>query len=132
MAGFDREGELGMINRFMRSTAMAMALSFCQLAAPDIFVYAAGIERPDWMPPACCSPQDLHKLRADQVYKDQFGSWRIEGYPYAVPDNVVNPYGKASQDENYWATYCEPTTNAPACTAGEFSKIWCFYTPLNF
>lgn len=121
-----------MIGRLLRSTAMSLALSFFQLPVVDVFVYAQGVERPSWVAQACCSPQDAHKLRADQVYMDQFGDWRIEGYPWAVPKDSVNPNGVSSQDGSYWAFYCGPETKGAICTPGQFSKIWCFFTPLAF
>jgi hypothetical protein len=127
------------VRRFLRSTAIVIALGFVPLPPIDVHVYASpatlvggAAAIPDWIKGYCCGPQDMHRLRGDQVHQDDAGLWHIDGYPGPVPRENVNRDNQASQDASYYAFYCEPDTKGAACTAGKFSQVWCFFTPMAF
>lgn len=115
------------MRRWLRSTALALLFSsVLPFAAPDLFIYKSAHAEvspqiPDWGATSCCGPQDAHKLRADQVYRNDNGTWHADGYPSEVPNEVAMP----SQDGNAWAFYADHTLNG-----GAVSMMYClFFVP---
>ena len=130
------------LHRFMRSTALTLALGFF-LPAPGpvtglVFNPAAYADPvtgaiPPWIKAACCGAQDAHRLRADQVYQDAKGDWHVEGYAAPIPNDQAH----ASQDAYYWAFYrddyvCNGGTCIQPRTAQTQSGIYCFFVPMEF
>ena len=113
------------MSRWLRSTAMAIALGFVSFAAPDLFIYKSAHAEtgtlPSWISNSCCGAQDAHRLKAGQVYRNENGTWHADGYPQDIPDD---PRVKPSEDGNAWAFYREKT---PENTE---SMVYClFFVP---
>ena len=69
---------------------------------------------PSWISSACCGASDIHKLRADQIYRVNDYYWRADGYSQEIPDTKVRP----SQDGNayvFYATYSDGSQGTPYC-----------------
>jgi len=130
-------------HRFMRSTALALALSFF-LPAPGpvtgiVFNPAAYADPvtgaiPPWIKSSCCGPQDAHRLRPDQVHRDEQGNWLVDGYASPIPDKQALP----SQDGDYWAFWRDVyvCSSVGVCTqpktAASQSPVYCFFVPMEF
>jgi hypothetical protein len=118
------------MRRFLRSTAIALALSFF-LPAPGpvtgiVFnpgAYADPVtgQIPDWIRAACCGPEDAHKLRADQIQRVSEWYWRADGYSRDIANGIVQP----SQDENAWVFYATYSN-------GNQGPIYCAFVPMAF
>lgn len=118
-----------MLSRFLRSTAMALALAVVapSMRAPNIFVYKSAqadpadqTHIPDWIKSSCCGPQDVHRLTPAQVHHtDDY--YTVDGYGSRIPDSQVEP----SQDGNYWIFYRDDG-------GGSQSGVYCFFIPMAF
>jgi hypothetical protein len=114
------------MTRWLKSSALALLFSsVLPFTAPDLFVYksrAAESELPSWIVASCCGPQDAHRLRADQVYRNENGTWHADGYPKEIPnDSRVRP----SQDGHAWVFY-----NEHRASDGKLSDAYCtFFVP---
>lgn len=132
------------MRRFIRSTALALALGF-YLPAPGpvtgiVFNPAAYADEagkiPDWIAKSCCGPQDVRRLRADQVHhNDDDGYWTVDGYNGRINDKEVKP----SQDGNYWAFFADyPAGDDYSPQGGRHhreasqSGMYCFFVPMAF
>lgn len=110
------------MKRFLRSTALALALGF-YLPAPGpvtaiVFNPAAYADEagaiPSWISSACCGASDMHRLRADQIYRVSEWVWRADGYSQEIPNARVLP----SQDGNAWlfyGTFADGSQGYPYC-----------------
>jgi hypothetical protein len=115
------------MRRYLRSTAIALALSFF-LPSPGpvtglVFNPAAYADPvtgqiPDWIRSACCGPSDVKHLRPDQVSQRSDGWWLVDGFHQAVSPSRTEP----SQDGDYWIFYASPDQGQP----------YCFFAPLAF
>ena len=106
--------------------------------------WADGSAVPAWVKAQCCGPREVHHLTSAQVHrldaKDCWpgatrACWRIDGYPYPIPDDAALP----SQDGDYWAFYAEHETScAPemlSCSAAQvdhFSPMMCLFATMTF
>lgn len=79
--------------------------------------WSDGTPVPDWVRKACCGPQDVHHLRADQVHAESAG-YRIDGYAGVVPYDRAEP----SPDGTYWIFYRQ-------FKDGQQSGVYCFFAP---
>lgn len=134
------------MRRLLQSTAMAIALTFVSLAAPDIFIYKsaqAGNDPsiPSWVAASCCGPKDLHHLRPDQV-TDMGDYYIVDGYNERVmkrwgngkPNTAILP----SQDSGYWAFYSTSAagwTGSPEATHEMWEdarqNFYCLFIPMD-
>lgn len=117
------------MRRLLRSTALALALGFFMPAPnpvtglvfnPAAYADEAG-QIPSWISSACCGASDIHKLRADQLYRISDFNWRADGYSHDIPNDKVKP----SQDGNayvFYATYSD----------GSQGNVYCAFEPLDF
>lgn len=117
------------MKRFLRSSALALALGF-YIPAPGpvtaiVFNPAAYADEagniPDWISSACCGASDMHRLRADQVYRVSEWYWRAEGYSKEIPDAKVKP----SQDGSAYVFYATESD-------GSVSNAYCLFVPMVF
>ena len=118
------------MRHLLRSSALALTLGFF-LSAPNpvtgiVFnpsAYADPVTGaiPSWISSACCGASDVHKLRADQVYKINDYYWRADGYSQDIPDAKVKP----SQDGNAWLFY-------PTYSDGRQGSTYCAFVPMAF
>lgn len=127
------------MRRFLRSSAMRLALGFFLAAPPPIFVYASvhaepGQRLPDWVTASCCGPQDAHKLRADQVHQRE-GYWTVDGIKEKIIDKRVLPSG----DGDFWAFYADTPAHREYSLEGQMGydaparqDVYCFFVPMNF
>lgn len=135
------------MRRFLRSTALALALGFYVSAPgpvtgivfnPVAYADEAG-KIPDWIQKSCCGPQDVHKLRADQIY-NQGDYYVVDGYHERIPKTLAGkPNDKimASQDGDYWIFYAD---NAAGWQGGMYGShpyyqnasqsFYCFFLPM--
>ena len=81
--------------------------------------WANGEPVPKGIKSACCGPNDVHHLSADQVHATPAG-WRVEGYPDVIPMGTEQP----SPDGEYWIFY-------QTFQDGEVSKVFCFFVPFH-
>jgi hypothetical protein len=82
-------------------------------------VWSNGDVVPDWVKKACCGPDDVHHLTADQVHLTKAG-WRVDGYPDLIPIGKELP----SPDGGYWIFY-------RTLDNGDKSIVYCFFTPFS-
>jgi hypothetical protein len=103
----------------MRSVLLALLLGATPALAHD--QWADGTRVPDWVKRSCCGPEDVHHLTPEQVHKVD-GGYRIDGWPYVIPDDHVLP----SQDGDYWAFYDLHWRGAQGNPT-----MFCFFVPLS-
>ena len=117
------------MRRFLRSTAIGLALGFF-LPVPGpvtgiVFNPAAYADEtgaiPPWISSACCGASDIHKLRADQLYRVSEWYWRADGYAQEIPDAKVKP----SQDGSAYVFYATESD-------GSQSNAYCAFVPMAF
>ena len=82
-------------------------------------VWSNGDVVPDGVKKACCGPDDVHPLTADQVHLTKAG-WRVDGYPDLIPIGKELP----SPDGGYWIFY-------RTLDNGDKSIVYCFFTPFS-
>lgn len=114
------------MRRLLRSTALALLFSSVMpCPSPDLFIYrsayAAEPSIPDWIQASCCGPQDVHRLRVDQVHRRDDGWYLVDGYNQAIAPQKAQP----SQDSNYWIFYRDDGH-------GSQSGVFCFFEPMTF
>ncbi len=117
------------MRRLLRSTALALALGFF-LPAPGpvtgiVFNPAAYADEtgaiPSWISSACCGALDIHRLRADQVYRVSEWVWRADGYSQEIPNDKVKP----SQDGSAYVFYA-------TFSDGKQGHAYCAFVPMSF
>ena len=117
------------MRRLLQSTALGLALGFF-LPLPGavtgiVFDRSAYADEtgaiPAWISSACCGASDVHKLRADQVYRVSDDYWRADGYSQEIPNAKVMP----SQDGNAWLFYATYSDKSQG-------HAYCAFVPLAF
>lgn len=124
------------MRRLLRTTAIGVILGFfLPTPGPEaIFVYKSAHAEtnefknlPDWVQSSCCGAQDAHKLRADQVYRNEDGSWHADGYTHLIPNSESI---RASQDSSAWAFYNEHVVGPGGPGTGGQGSMYClFFVP---
>ena len=97
---------------------LALAMSSEPALAHDQWVDGSAV--PGWVKDACCGPDDVHHLAPDQVHRVA-GGYRIDGYPWVIPDARLLP----SRDGDWWAFY-------RLGEGSEFTSVYCFFGPMGF
>jgi len=100
------------------SGLVALALFSTAACAHDMWVDGGPVPR--WVKSACCGPDDVHHLRAEQVSRNAAGDYVVDIYPRPIPARLALP----SQDGDYWLFFHEDF--------GVFGRVRCFFAPTLF
>jgi hypothetical protein len=79
-----------------------------------------GAPVPAWVKNACCGPEDVHHLTAEQVRAMKDG-WHVDGYPRVLAYGQELP----SEDGDYWIFYRINMSGEDV----SYSPVYCFFAP---